>query len=413
MKLALMIFTILAAGTSSFAKRPPHMDLEMTGFEYEALVAQEQQDKIANLQTPLLTHIFDDIFATGKRNLDWIRLLNKNRADHISLSTPETQQGFPIDDPRAYNPEIIRSAYNDLKKDMPESLRNIIFGSTPLPTQLPCPVEEYIQWGLKVDRVYQIANRWRTYEPYMDYLRTNSSNDIRGYYFITKTPGLLESLKNWGSIPQNQQEQVTIWLTQVCNNNLQDRQRCQSLVRRAIQNNQAFNFFNEHKNAGAQIIREMMDIPRSGRFSSVQWNGSNTVEVPFIDPQDQTMRAYLSDNIQGEWKLFPFALHVLFVDSNRYGVNVIWSPGVTPHVPSLGANTIYMDANAPISEYDVQWTIRHEFGHVLGFPDCYVEFYDMDLKAIVSYQLDTTDLMCSRRGHLKERHVEEMKRVYR
>ena len=71
-----------------------------------------------------------------------------------------------------------------------------------------------------------------------------------------------------------------------------------------------------------------------------------------------------------------------------------------------------MDANSPLSEYNVQWTIRHEFGHVIGFPDCYHEFYDATESTMISYQIDITNLMCSRRGHLQQAHVDELRRVY-
>jgi hypothetical protein len=296
---------------------------------------------------------------------------------------------------------------------MPSSLRDVIFGTEPLPKELPCTVQEYIKWGLQVDRVYQIAARWKMYEPYRDFLLENSMNDIRGYYFITNTPDLLNRLKDWSKIPETERPQLVLWLNQVCRNDLADIEYCRELTDKAINANKVVSFFNEHRKAGEEIIREMMYIPNNGRFSAVQWSSPSIAEVPFIDPRDPSMRSYLLDNIQEEWKLFPqFALHVFFVGENDFGVKVIWEPGVTPHVPSLGANTIYMDANAPISEYDVQWTIRHEFGHVLGFPDCYIEFFDTDLNAIVGYQMDTSDLMCSRRGHLKERHVQEMRRVY-
>lgn len=408
----LSTLTLILSGLAftANAKPPIHLDLEMSGYEYESLLAKQPR----NFSTDNRKHIFDDIFATGKRNLDWIRLLNKNRTDQISLSTAETQQGFPINNPRAYNPEIIRTSYNDLQKAMPQALAKIIFSIDPLPSDLPGTVADYIKWGLEVDRVYQIAARWKMYEPYMDYLIDNSTSDIRGYYFITTTPGLLNSLKDWSKVPAADKSKITIWLSQVCLNDLKDITQCQTLTNTAVQANKAFDFFNEHKKAGEKILREMMYIPNDGKFSSLEWTTNSIAEVPFVDPRDQAMRSYLLDNIQTEWKLFPtFALHVLFVPESQYGVKVIWQPGVTPHVPGLGSNTIYMDANAPISEYDVQWTIRHEFGHVLGFPDCYIEFYDTHLKAIVGYQIDTTDLMCSRRGHLKERHVEEMKRVYR
>lgn len=71
-----------------------------------------------------------------------------------------------------------------------------------------------------------------------------------------------------------------------------------------------------------------------------------------------------------------------------------------------------MDADQPLTEYDAQWTIRHEFGHVLGLPDCYLEYYDPDKEVIVSYQIDIDDLMCSRHGHIQGHHLDELKRVY-
>jgi hypothetical protein len=84
----------------------------------------------------------------------------------------------------------------------------------------------------------------------------------------------------------------------------------------------------------------------------------------------------------------------------------------TPHVNGLGGSEITMDAIRPLNDYSNRWTIRHEYGHTLGFPDCYVEFYDIDREMIVNYQLDLDNLMCSRRGHLQEKQFEELKENY-
>ena len=78
----------------------------------------------------------------------------------------------------------------------------------------------------------------------------------------------------------------------------------------------------------------------------------------------------------------------------------------------VGGDTIVMNATQPLTEYDAQWTIRHEFGHVLGFVDCYVEFYESERNVIVNYQFDVENLMCSRRGHIQQRHVDELQRAY-
>jgi hypothetical protein len=395
----------LAEGPRASTHPPlPHMDLNMTGSEYETLLSKNTQ--------PYGKHGFEEIFATGKRNLDWIRLLNNNRKQRLSLSTAETQQGFPIDNPRVYNPEIIHRDYANLKSTMPSPLKEIIFGTEALPDTLPCADETYIQWGLAVDRIYQIAARWRTYEPYMDYLRENAFRDIRGYYFLNKTPDLRERLGEWSRLTPSEQQLTLGWLTQICVNDLQDQTECSQRAQRAASSNSALAFYEQHRTASETILSEMMLIPENGHFESVQWKSENSIEIPFREPESESMKAYLRDNIQEEWQLNPFNLIVNFVSGFVDGVQVIWKPGVTPHVDRLGSDTIYMDANAPISEYDVQWTIRHEFGHVLGFPDCYLELYDSSLEAIVGYQLDTSDLMCSRRGHLKPRHISELRRAY-
>lgn len=387
--------------------QPPHLDLEMTGFEYQAL---EEKLPIVTFQGANV--FFEDIYSTGKRNLDWIRLLNKNSKTPISLSTPETQQGYPINQPRIYNPSIIRGEYNDLKKNMPQVLKDIIFSTDPLPTELPTTLNEYIYWGLKVDRVYQIAVRWKTLEPSMNYLKSNSVNDVRGYYYLTNTEGFPEKLKDWTSLNKEEKTQAELWLYQMCRNSLKNYGNCQSRTQEAIKNNSAFDFFSKHKISSQEIIDDMMLIPNKGIFKKVNWITENEISVPFKSPNTNEMGQFLLSNIELEWQKEPFALKIQFVPRNNFGVDVIWEPGVTPHVPQLGSNLIYMDANAPISEYDVQWTIRHEFGHVMGFPDCYIEFFDDQLDAIVGYQMDINDIMCSRRGHLRDRHVLELKRVY-
>lgn len=402
----------IAVPSLALATTPvPHLDLELTGAEYRILLEQQTYN------LPSILHhdrsLFDDIFATGKRNLDWLQVLNQHRSVPISLTAAETQLGYPIDQPKIYNPQIIRETYQQLQADMPVELKAILFSRDPLPSTLPVSEEDYLVWGLKVDRTYQIAARWKTMEPYIDQLKYNSFDDIRGYYFLSNSPGFPDKLNQWEALSQDEQIQAKQWLIQMCTNKFKNRANCIKRIERVIISNKALDFFNDHKSSSQAVINSMMDIPSHGTFNRTRWADQNHFHVPFVDPANESMKHFLTSNIETEWKFLPFSLHIDFVPQNQYGVKVIWEPGITPHVPRLGDNRIYMDANAPITEYDVQWTIRHEFGHVLGFPDCYIEFYDVDLQAIVGYQIDIEDLMCSRRGHLKERHVKELKRIYR
>lgn len=47
--------------------------------------------------------------------------------------------------------------------------------------------------------------------------------------------------------------------------------------------------------------------------------------------------------------------------------------------------------------------LAHEFGHVLGFPDCYIEFFDEDKKELVYYEIgsESTNIMCSLRNNVR------------
>lgn len=64
----------------------------------------------------------------------------------------------------------------------------------------------------------------------------------------------------------------------------------------------------------------------------------------------------------------------------------------------------------PYSYADV---VAHEFGHILGFVDCYLEFYEDDNKTIVSYPLDPNNIMCGGSSYKVTRsHVKALEQAY-
>lgn len=135
--------------------------------------------------------------------------------------------------------------------------------------------------------------------------------------------------------------------------------------------------------------------------------------IPFRDPQAPAVSAWLRDNIQDEFKWSGWTMKLDFhPDGDDSMTHIVFKDGATPHVNALAGSEITMDGNRNIDEYSSRWTIRHEYGHVLGLPDCYIEFYDQDAGVMINYQLDITNLMCSRRGKLQQKHFDELKRVY-
>ena len=129
-------------------------------------------------------------------------------------------------------------------------------------------------------------------------------------------------------------------------------------------------------------------------------------------PALEKIAVWFKVNVEEEWQSAGFNLLINFVSKNGVAPSLESVSGVTPHVSGDYWEKITMDPDYSLDDYNTQWTIRHEYGHVLGFPDCYHEFYDEEQEAFVSYQLDVTNLMCSRRGHLQQTHFDEMKKAY-
>ena len=91
---------------------------------------------------------------------------------------------------------------------------------------------------------------------------------------------------------------------------------------------------------------------------------------------------------------------------------VLWQPGAYPHVDELGGQVITMDRNLPRWLEQVERTLAHEFGHILGFPDCYVEFWSESEEAFIYYTLDPENRMCSLAGATLPVHYEALAQTY-
>jgi hypothetical protein len=400
-----LTLAIVAAGTGF---KPPHMDLEMSGVEYRRLL--NSQSLLSFDEAPVFdVNNLNQILKVGTTNLDWLKLINENRQVPINLTRPEELNGYPIDKPSRYNPEMILASYNEWASDVPKAFLDVVTRKAPMPIAPPFEDEEYRFWARRLDGVYQTAARWKMMEPYLDYLRERVVQDIRGYYFLKDLPERNEKFARFSELPVAEQDSIRGWLIGMCRNSRKSLRSCERDVNSAIGSSQLPALYSRFEPQSRQIFESFFRIPSGGRSDLFRW-GESLVRFPLLDRAEPKFLEFFTVNVENEWRWQDWRLEVSLV--SRDGLIVHWVPGVTPHVPGLGSNEIYMDANASLDNWDTQWTIRHEFGHNLGFPDCYVEFYDEVDRVIINYQIDTSDLMCSRRGKLKARHMDELKRTY-
>ncbi|MGE0632928.1 MAG: hypothetical protein AB7O96_11000 [Pseudobdellovibrionaceae bacterium] len=391
---------------AAFAKaKMPHYDLEMTASEY-AEVLNSRKFESPNSAKPRLQKILN----FGSRNLEWLEKINKDLDDKISFTSPETQPAYPISAPNNYNPDLILGRYDSLLKVMPDKMKAVLLNQSPYTPEPPFDIPTYIEWGFKANQIYEAAARWLMMEPHLTDLSLRRYADVRGHYYLSKENDLKTKLKRWKNLTNTQKINFSFWLQLLCLNAKGNQDHtCARQLQTAIKDDSVWGYYSEFKTAGENMWKNYFRLDHK-RYDVT--TSSSIYKIPFLNPKNTEVADFLVNNIESEWKYQNWRLDLDFRSSGSIP-RIQFIPGVTPNVNRIGGNIITMDSNQPLTEYSVQWIIRHEFGHVVGFKDCYMEFYDSRKKTITAYQLDTENLMCSRRGHIKETHLSELKRVYK
>lgn len=369
-------------------------------------------DQISMMATLDMTSDYvNEAIRVGKKNMDWLKHMNSLRPDDqkIALTKPGELTPIPIHKPKIYSPDTVERDFKELFDAIPESMKAIIFGTAPFIDNPDVDLATYILWAKKVDKMYQTAARWVTMQPYMGYYYQNKIADIRGYYYLIREENLNEKLESFSTLKSEEQERLKPLLVNICENS-DGLTGCDKKLDAAISGNTVLSFYKKYFDYSKKTYEEYFII--GGIRPDLVWTSTNPnlASIPIRDTKNAEINHFLEFNNEDEWKWGDWKLDLYFTPDADIHVDFV--PGATPHVNGLGGNQIVMDGNAPLTEWDVQWTIRHEFGHVLGLPDCYVEFYDQNLKAMVNYQIDTENMMCSRAGRMQEIHYTELKRVY-
>ena len=405
MKLALVLSLFM---TSTAFAAPLHLDLEMTSEEYDKLLKTIKSDNFKVIEDATIKNSI----LLGQRLSKWIATINESRtADNaIRLTSPTTRRGIPIDQPSIYSPKTIKRDSDILFKELPFEMKDVILGSGNLPSNITIDDETFILFARRLDKIYQSAARFKGVDRFRDSYKKAASKDVRGYYYFLTNKIGAEELSDLAKIPEENKAEIMKSLILICLNADKKFRVCEKEVKQSFLGNQLGTVFTKYNPVAKKNWDSFFYIPTYAKRFDINWSNTESA-IPFKTPKIEKFIPYLRNNIEQEWKWKGWQLRLVFgnVDNAAY---LRFESGVVPHVNGLGGNEIVMDSNQPIEEYESQWTIRHEFGHVLGFPDCYHEFYDENIEAYVNYQLDITDLMCSRAGNMNERLFLEMKRSY-
>lgn len=406
MKNLFLAFGLMLSG-SAFSL--PHLDLEMTSDEYRAYLSKLPADKNLTADEPEIAASL----KLGDRLSKWIAKINSSRpaGSAIRLTSPQTRTPIPIDKPKIYSPSIIGAEAKKVLAELPEAMRSVIISTAELPATTGLSDETFIKHARLLDKNYQSAARYKSVNPYRFYYTQAAAKDVRGFYYLIQNKLDAEALREASRLEPSKLPFIKEALVRVClNAGMESPRFCEQRIDRAFMENTIATFYEQYISTAEQNWNSFFLIPASAVRTDTQWT-ETLFTIPFNTPSIARFIPYLKNNIEDEFRFGNWKLRLNFGTFGN-GPRLVFQPGVVPHVNGLGGNEIVMDSNQPIEEYESQWTIRHEFGHVLGLPDCYHEFFDTSLRAYVNYQLDVTDLMCSRAGNMKERIYTELKKAY-
>lgn len=419
--ISIFIVTGLAANASDL-ERIPHLDLEMTGKEYLKYLKEEIKDYDKLIKINSAFKLYNDsndqwsiveVLALGDRLHKWINFENSKRTseNQIQLSNPGNRKGFPINSPSRYSPSKISNSVVGVFNDASKEFKDVLVSTEAFPIVFPFSDAEFVTYARRLDSAYQSAARWNSLSPYKSQYLKAKQRDVRAYYDLTYNNWDKNELTDYSALDEEKKKRLKNNLIGICYNQLADNEKCLKEFDDLQSQKKLEIMYSKYIETAKKIYNSFFEI-RTKR-KDIYWVGSDdlTAFINFIDPKDDKIRNFVQLNVEDEFKWNDWQLK-LRVGNYSKGPRIEFEKGVVPHVNKIAGDIIVMDANTSVEEFSSKWTIRHEFGHVLGLPDCYHEYYDDQTNEFVNYQIDTTDLMCSRAGNMNERIYNELRNAY-
>lgn len=373
---------------------------------------EKRQKNIDKSELYELTSL-ENLLFYGKKACLWINAINSklDPKDHLDLSSPTQSGGIPYHSPMITSTKILEERFIKFQTEASPSTVNVILNSTTLPLQAPADVDSdtFLKELRTLDRIYQATIRWTNQLDWLSYYANKIIFDVRGFIFFKSLSNPKEYLTQFDTYSPEDKKNIESHLLGLCLNGDFDRSDCLDELKIALAKKRLFSFYERFNRYGQKIYDLFFTIKKTR--PEIFWQ-ENEIKAFFQEPNNTVVQNWLAKNIQEEWQFDQRFLSLTFETQRPELPKIEFLEGVTAHVNEIAGNLITMEAEYPIESPDQKWTIRHEFGHILGFEDCYLEFYDTSSKSMVYYEIDVDNIMCSRNGHIKETHFNNLNLSY-
>jgi hypothetical protein len=320
----------------------------------------------------------------------------------------ESMENHTPENPFIYSPKKILEIVTMIKKDMSEDLRNIYLRQSPFPKENTIPVNVLQYWANKINHGNQMAVRWQQLiAPQINYWKKFQKRDVRGYLYLSSMKDIDQKLLNFENLEQPLQQKIRASIHSMCLNNGHTFTTCAAEANDQFLGEKAFAVYYKYLSRAQDNFETFFKIQQKMDF--LHWSSSTDFSMEVKNPSNLDVATFFSSAVERYWKFSDvFNVQVEFLDtsSNRLAsINIV--ENTIAHV--LNFRTLYISHN---DLYYNPQTVAHEAGHLLGFPDCYLEYVDENTNEAVYYEINQHNIMCSLSGSVESIHYDELRKIY-
>jgi hypothetical protein len=264
------------------------------------------------------------------------------------------------------------------------------------------PISKEVRW------LAEQGQRWESVLCNLDQLKKNKDKDVRDFLKLEKNK-IVENKLSF------RQKEKILGLCERGNG-----KNCAGKINNSTKKETvAWYYHNISKKFKAKVYDKLFSLSSfsktARKYNCYREDSKIVMTIPSYFP-NETVKNITTTSIQKYWN-----------DNDRLEIKLDFKNAAGPNTFSIDlhdGNGSFVNSKRPnvinlskpyFDSYrgnyaKVVTVIAHEFGHVLDFPDCYVEFYDESTKEKVYYEVEPGNLMCSLgpRAKIPEQYFEEL-----
>ncbi|MBX7232254.1 MAG: hypothetical protein K1X29_09240 [Bdellovibrionales bacterium] len=386
------------------------------------------------------------ILSAGEKLHYWIQLINEKRQKQsepvVTLYVEGDAYVYGYENPYFLGPFLILSKMKSLMDEMPQEMQEILFSATEPPNTVPKGINDEVFASLarSFKRIYLEVISWKDVEENYEFYRDRATRDVRPYYLLKKMNGLEQkfvelnkTLTNEAyNLSEDEVSTIRKALVGMCLATRISINICEEELDTKIKNKSVESMYQRYLYLAEYWIKFPFRIQPGKRNSRIHLDPSQKqIIVPFYDPifevkknyskegsvdfnyQVERVRNFIKENIEAEFALNGWQVIIQFTDDyDQAAVEFQFVEG--SYAACQNTSIIRMGKLESFDDAYTKWTIQHEFGHVLGFEDCYLRFIDRENPSqVVYYSLDEKNLMCAIWGRFNETMLKEIISTYK